>query len=249
MTSFGYVASTRGTSEYRINETHRLWVPYGWEVLRSGPPIILAPGFGGSPDVYDDTLYDEIPIVLARRLYAPVMSATWGVIGDPSEAFGNDDAVDAVGDGLSWLNTTYGVDISRVITFGGSMGVLTTLNWAWRNPSQIIASILTMPAINLENLYNEGSYASEIDEAYPATLDETDLDDHDPSRNTELITWPVRSYYGDADTLIPYQDVIDWCEFVGSNAEPVSLGDVGHGTGLPSGMDMDEVCDWVVSKL
>lgn len=86
-------------------------------------------------------------------------------LGGPA-TFGNDAAIARAADARSFFISKYGVD-SKVNIFAGSMGVLNLLNWAQRNPGQVNAMALTIPATSLAALYP--TFQTQIDAAYGGT--------------------------------------------------------------------------------
>jgi hypothetical protein len=82
--------------------------------------------------------------------------------------WGNDVSLNAITSMLTFMNTTYGANISRVLFVADSHGASLALNWAVRNQAQFGGAILRVPAFSLKTIHdtNIASLAAGMETAY-----------------------------------------------------------------------------------
>jgi pimeloyl-ACP methyl ester carboxylesterase len=80
--------------------------------------------------------------------------------------FGCPDSVAAIDDAINWAASRFGTRTDKVAIGGISMGGTTSLNWAWRNPSKVVAWAGYIPLINLDWLHDNTGYEIFIDLGY-----------------------------------------------------------------------------------
>jgi pimeloyl-ACP methyl ester carboxylesterase len=166
---------------------------------------------------YDD--FDGVTII-----GSPVFM---GELGGGS-TWGNDNAWDAVDDVVVWAGSTYGTRTDKVRLIGESMGTLTVLNWAWRNPSKVAGIALRSPVVNLELLRDQNplGLGAAAEAAYGGTAGfNAALPTHDPSKNTGLIAQfgrRVKLWYALSDDIVPPSSVTSFAAAIGAEAVPVA---------------------------
>lgn len=187
---------------------------------RNRVPVVFCHGYGGLPvDFQRDGVYmDDFRGISS---YFPVLAADLG----GTTTWGNDDSIDAIDDLLTYASNPAGIPLfevrsDKVALFGESMGALLALNWAWRNPEQVVAVVLRAPVIALESFYDANvAFQGAINTAYGGTLDESDLDDHDPMRNLDLIR-PfgdrIKLWAMESDEFVPVSEVEAFATLVGA---------------------------------
>jgi len=84
--------------------------------------------------------------------------------------FGAPDSALAIDEAIAWSATRFGTRTDKVAIGGISMGGTTSLNWAWRNPSKVVAWAGHIPLINLDWLYDNTSYHDFIELGYGVWL-------------------------------------------------------------------------------
>lgn len=114
-----------------------------------------------------------------------------GTILGGGATWGNDASINAITDLVSDLNVRYGTRTDKVALYGESMGALTMLNWAWRNPSKVAYIAMTIPALNLTDIHDDNlfGFGASIEAAYGGLAGyNAARATHDPMLNLNLIT-------------------------------------------------------------
>lgn len=234
---------SRGTGRYRPGEAD--------VVLRSGdrdpdpelPAILYCHEHGaGAGAVLGEYLLDHFGVFCDAGFVG--MGAD---LGGPA-TWGSDDAIEAVTQAWQFLVDEFGVRADRLHLYGGSMGTLTSLNWALENAGCVGAVGLLVPMFDLERFYRDDPIALrwEIDEAYdgPAGF-HTKAKRRSPlACAPELAGTPIRIWYSEDDPLAPPEDVAPFVERVGPSASSRSLGAHGH---APIGLSGSEVAEFFLA--
>jgi hypothetical protein len=84
--------------------------------------------------------------------------------------FGSPDSTVAIDEAIAWSAARFGTRTDKVALGGISMGGTTSLNWAWRNPSKVVAWAGHIPLINLDWLHDNTSYGPFIEIGYGSWL-------------------------------------------------------------------------------
>ena len=141
------------------------------------------------------------------KIFMPAVGAWWGAT--PGQDIIDDIYDQVVAEGFP----------STVHLWGGSNGGCLSLNWFWRNPSQVASIFIHVPLVAVEDLYNSSpSFQSSIDTAYGHTPTSTDYDNFDPARNHASIiphADKLKVWYGTADTVLPAGSVQAFVAAVG----------------------------------
>jgi pimeloyl-ACP methyl ester carboxylesterase len=256
--SVHHPAYARYVVNYRGSEDVLIYLPRVGNVagrMRVGNvagriPIVYAHGFGGSSgsEAYKNIAQaadDLRPLAgLGHPVAVPDLSgvSTWG----------NDDSWDALDDTVVWMGTNLGTRTDKVGLVGESMGALTVLNWAWRNPTKPAAIWLRVPVVNLAafKTRNEVSFGATIESAYGgAGPYATALPTHDPSHANNH---PVLAGFRDrahmwgtlGDEFIPVSELTVFSGLVGW---PLTMYPGNHSIGF--GTPPEETAAFMVTNL
>lgn len=173
-----------------------------------------------------------------------------------SATFGNDTSIAA-------MNADKGViqalpSLAKpggVFVYGGSMGALTALAWARANIANVLGLFLTIPALDLNDIYvnNKGGLQAEIATAYgivsPAAIPNLAL--HSPAAFSSadkavLATVPIKLWAADDDPIASNTAAATaWAATVGPNVTVSSLGNTGHSA---AGLDPLALVRWLDSE-
>lgn len=122
--------------------------------------------------------------------------------------FGNDPSMAAMDDAADYLEAEWNAEPPHILV-GASMGVVSALNWAKRNPSRVKAIAGAIPATDIEYLHAHAPapVPADIDVAYPPTgWDENTYgNDHNPIRFVNDLDpdLPIKLWYAPDDLFIP----------------------------------------------
>lgn len=215
-------------------------------------PVIFGHGGGGKaselrlPGAYVD---DYRAICGSSGM--PILAGDLGAPSYGGHTWGNDDSIDAVNDFLTWAGNETGLESRSdlVSLYGVSHGASTVLNWAWRNPSKVASIVLTVPAVNLVNVYADNvSLQAPMDFAY---VNHTGflaaMPTHDPAQNTNLIApfgHKIKIWYAENDEFIRPEDVEQFAVQTGATLTPADPGGHDWAFRLPE----DEVAYWLMSQ-
>lgn len=204
-----------------------------------------------------------VPLYLAHRWPLAIAdcgdpTVTSGTNSGPYN-WGNDTAISRLAELRTLLQTAPtlaapgggGAKTGVVGGFGGSMGSIQLLNYARANPSQFCCLGLVIPAINLNDMYqnDKGGFRASIGAAYGVTYPTAipNLATHSPLDGdpSDFIHWPIKIWASDNDTIAATTAMCQtWADAVndaGGDVEVTSIGAVGHDTATTP---VDEVVDW-----
>lgn len=156
-----------------------------------------------------------------------------GDIGGTS-TWGNSTAMARMTTAYNYLQTQPGVKPGKVALISGSMGGLTSLNWAAANPTLVSAVVSVIPVINPNDIVvnNRGGYAASINAAYggawsEATSGATNNPRTMATNSAKLQGIPMLFFYGTTDTLCMPAQVEGFAASAGMNVTLVPLA-TGH---------------------
>jgi len=134
-------------------------------------------------------------------------------------AWSNSAAMDRATDGYNWLTGTAGAKTGKIGLMGWSMGGMTALNWAKRNPTLVAGVLLWAPATDLDYFHstsgytpaygsalpNNAGWTSEIDASYgsPYATTSTGYRIRDEYSSWAGLGIPIRVIHASDDTTIP----------------------------------------------
>lgn len=233
-------------SDYSGSELVGVWQDPS-RIVSDRVPIVLCHGATGSALDW----YDPEPPAGGRFQAAGVTRRDMVAFGADlggTLTWGNDASIDAIDDLLLFGADAdnYATRTNKVALIGHSMGAAVALNWAWRNISKVAGVGLVLPAIDLEGIHTRdpAGLASTLESAYGGETEFFDaLDEHDPIRNTDLISQfadLVRIWYSTDDTIIVPDEVLAFAE--ASGVEAISVGAAGH----TLNWNEQQVLDWFV---
>jgi hypothetical protein len=156
-------ACTWGTGAYFTGERHIAAFPAQWN--RSGTRRLVIECRGGS----NSTVSSNQPFF--------VHWATAGLValccdlGSPNGAsglYGNDTVLARIASAWTWAKANLPVKTDKFVLSGGSRGSADAINYLVRNASQVIACVLGIPPVNLEDVRanNRSSQQAVIEAAY-----------------------------------------------------------------------------------
>lgn len=142
--------------------------------------------------------------------------------------WGNAASVSAVDAYLTYLNTTFGADVTYPWFIADSHGASIVLNWAVRNPTRLGAATLRVPAIALRHLHdtNAAGVAAGMETAYTnyagllaayPTRDALHAEFIATYRATGIAD-RVRLMYNTSDPVVDYTDVLAFARATGTPA-------------------------------
>lgn len=148
--------------------------------------------------------------------------------------WGNDASIAGVDSLVSYMGANFGTKTARVAIYGTSMGGLTALNWAMRNPTKVVAVGLTAPAVALQGIHDRDpiGLASLIETAYTNQAGYlAALPTHDPSHanNRDVIRAlgpRTRIWYSTDDNVIAASEILAYAGWSGCALD--SMGAIGH---------------------
>jgi pimeloyl-ACP methyl ester carboxylesterase len=191
--------------------------------------VMVTHGAGILAASYLDTTYRRPLDALARAGY-PCLAIDAG----GASTWGNDTAIAAIQTDVSVLTgTTVGAKSDKVFIYGGSMGAITALNWARQHPTMIGAIALTIPALDLDNIYqnNKGGFQASIGTAYGVAYPTAipGLTTHSPVAYPTDVTFPLKLWASSDDPIASNTAACQaWASAVGANVTVVDLGARGH---------------------
>lgn len=177
----------------------------------------------------------------------------WGhpvIAGDVGGAstWGNTASITAIDALIAWAASNLGTSTTRVALGAESMGALTALGWAWRNPTKVAAIWLRVPCLGLQWTHDNTVFESAIDTAYSNHAGYlAALDDHDPQRNTTVLRTlrrRIRAWATAADELFPLAVQKQFAGAMGVTLDVIG-GDHAAGYGTPPFV----VADWLARTI
>jgi pimeloyl-ACP methyl ester carboxylesterase len=195
---------------------------------------IFCPGYQGNADVYYQPVYNG-PVHALAESGTPCLMADHG----GNSTWGNDTAMAAMDAAYTYLTTTGGAKPGKVFLSGGSMGTLTMLNWAKRNPTKVAGIACALPAVSLTDLHDNryvdapgttNPVRALVETAYGgATAYAAAVGTHDPNLTPGAFTGiPMKLYYSTDDPVALPSIALAFAAAVGSSCKVASLGARGH---------------------
>lgn len=192
--------------------------------------VLVPHGAGGAAVDFLPATYRRPLDALARAGYPCLAIDAGGTL-----TFGNDTAITATQTDVGVLTgATVGAKADKVFVYGGSMGALVALNWARQHASLVGALALTIPALDLDDIYqnDKGSYRAAIGTAYGVTYPTAipNLATHSPVAYPADVTFPVKIWSSSNDPVASNTAACQtWATAVGGGlVEVVDLGAQGH---------------------
>jgi len=217
------IRSSSGIGVYRAGDAHILGATYAaWLSKVTATPAIYS--LGNTANAIQ-LLGADGGRQMFRRVaqYCAVLAGDYG----GTATFGNDTAVAAIGDGVSWLQTAHGITGPFVLV-GSSMGFLDVMAWAKQNAANVAGIVGVQPAVDLTTAWEDPAYTADINAAYGGAYSPAvDGPDHDPMQFVASLAAPIRTFYGDLDTLVTPQQQIDFAA-LGQDCVATSTGQYGH---------------------
>lgn len=164
-----------------------------------------------------------------------------------TDTWGNDAAITAVGNAISWLRGANGFAnaAEKVLLMGHSMGGLVALNYAHNHPGDVAAIIGGAIATDLDYWHNDPTYGAGVDTAYGGNYAVNSVD-HDPVHDYVAgFPIPTRLYGAVDDPLIPNAQLHTFYDQLpaGSKAGMFDLPSGGH-TAFWGQIDQFELLSW-----
>lgn len=225
--------SSYGKGRYAPSEAHVLIAPGNYIPNGKIPGVLWAHGAGGNAISAKDPSfkyrYDPF------GLYFPTLACDFGT--NPSN-MGNDDAIASVSPAKAYLQSSTSecfAKVGSVFLVGSSMGALTCLNWARQNVSSVKAIALFIPALDLDDIYqnDKAGLRNDIETAYGITYPTPipNLNTHSPvAYPADVAGIPIRIWASDDDPWGSATAVCQaWSTAVGGSTVTVfSVGSVQH---------------------
>lgn len=243
------MGSTRSLGLGRYHTDERDLVITSTTYGGGGPVVIVAHGFGADATFYaEPERYHDLD-VLAQLGCVVVVCDLGG-----SNTWANDDFLARLADALTYAETEFDADRTRTGLIGDSMGGMGVLNYHWRNPEDIKATIVRLPIVCADRVHDrDAGLGAAMDGAYDDDWDGNKAE-RDPLANAAEIS-PfrdnVRLYYSTNDPYIPLADVTDFMTAAGMvPTQARSLGAVEHDPGLVyPRIPARRQADWLLRRL
>lgn len=148
--------------------------------------------------------------------------------------WGNSTAMARMTAAYNYLQSLPGVKPGKVALISGSMGALTSLNWAAANPTLVSAVVSVIPVINPTDIVtnNRGGYAALVNAAYGGAWSEgTYGATYNPRTRATAGAFaglPMLLFYGTVDTLCMPAETTGFAASVGASCTLVPLTGLGH---------------------
>jgi pimeloyl-ACP methyl ester carboxylesterase len=233
------IQSSYGVGRYHAGEGDVLLRARHQPPSGLGRGCIFCWGHGNSsPIVVNDAYWNGVGRAPART-GIPTVTADFG-----GQLWGNDTQVGPGGrmDEAWTLLKANGAATDKVFLLGVSMGALLCCNWARLNPTKVAAMALVTPAVDLANVHNvtRPDLAAEINTAYTdAAGYAAALPTHNPAQYAASLSGlPVKAWYSTDDTNVTASTVTAFAAAVGTSAQVVNLGAVGHSAGTMDPLDV-----------
>jgi pimeloyl-ACP methyl ester carboxylesterase len=194
----------------------------------NGPLVVVCHGVGATSADYNDTP--------ANRRDLELLADTGCVVVIPdftgsSGTWGNDTLLARMAEVRTYAAATWDADLTRMALIGDSAGAMDALNYHWRNPSLVAATVGRIPVVAADAVHDRNALLGAlIDAAYGDAWDASKAD-RDPSAAgpaalIEAIAQNVRVWYSTDDTIVLPADVTSFATATGVRATPI--GAVGH---------------------
>lgn len=178
------IRSTMGIDQYRSGDAH-IYISHHLQRLGiTRTPVIYSPGYSTNARLM--LQYTAGSRQLIRTLGG--MLPTLGIDAGGTDTFGNDVAISAIGQAVSWFGSTYGAQPPFLLV-GTSMGFADILAWGRANQSQVIGAIgvvgltdLTAASESTTDMGNGQTAGQLVDAAYGGNYNPTTHGPtHDPT--------------------------------------------------------------------
>lgn len=194
-------------------------------------PVVLLHGRGGdhTTSLPKDLIAFPPTTELVANGYCVFAIDGGGPINGPVN-WGNDVSIACITDVITYAVANYGAKAGGVLLMAISMGTLSGLSYAARNPTVAKAMVSLFPAVDLADMHGQAAFTAEIDAAYTNNAGYlAALATHSPLlQATSLRTLDHKLYTSTNDTVTTPATVAAYIEAV-PNAKVQSLGAVGHG--------------------
>lgn len=156
-----------------------------------------------------------------------------GDIGGPA-TWGNATAMARMTTAYNYFQAQPGVAPGKIALVSGSMGALTSLNWAAANPTLVSAVVSVVPVINPTDIVtnNRQGYASLVHAAYGGAWSEATYGaTYNPRTRATAGAFaglPMLLFYGTVDTLCMPAETQGFAASVGASCTLVPLTGLGH---------------------
>lgn len=225
-----------GVGQYRTSEAH--WLIVGRGVLRNGTRrgIVFCHGATGNASSWRAADNADKVRALAAAGYL-VISADISAAAYGGANWGNADHIDAIGDAVTYLRSTFGASASPVGVFGSSMGACGALAYAKANLADVFAVAGQIPVLDVDDIYqnNKGGFRASIGTAYGVTYPTSlgDLSDHEAVSFSapDLAGLPVHLWCASNDSVASTTATATAWDGAGSTKTVTNLGAVGHDAG------------------
>jgi len=163
-------------------------------------------------------------------------------LGGPSHTWGNDLAVQRIGQARAYLQGRWGAAPGPVFLLGVSMGALDMLNYARHQRTSVAGLVAILPVTDLDQLRALGAddLQTNIDRAWGVAYPDPLPPAANPARHTEELRGvPYLAFYASDDPLLPGPSVSGFAAAVGGRA--IDLGHFGHTQALIGEVPVPEV--------
>jgi pimeloyl-ACP methyl ester carboxylesterase len=217
-----------GTGRYHTGEIDTTIVSATYQ--GNGPLVIVCHGAGTTSATYSDTPTNRADLELLADTGCVVVvpdftgsSGTWG----------NDTALSRIAEVRTYAAASWDADLTRMAFIGDSAGAMDALNYHWRNPSLVAATVARIPVVAADLLHDRNALLGGlIDTAYTdgagwdAAKANRDPSATAPAALIEAVADNVRVYYSTDDTIVLPSDITAFVNLTGVRAIPI--GAVGH---------------------
>jgi len=175
-----------------------------------------------------------------------------GDIGGPA-TWGDSTAMSRMNDAYNFLQCQPGVKSGKIALIFGSMGGLTSLNWAAAHPTLVGAVAGVIPVINLNDIvtYNRGGYGGVASAAYAGGYTEAAYGSTNNPRTMAIAgkywAMPMLFFYGTTDSLCIPSETQAFAASVGPSITLVPLA-TGHEEASYSACDHPRVVAFLLAN-
>ena len=216
---------------------HAEWMPYRHRADGRATGVGVGAAHATPVGGYFSSPHDDGVRALAAAGMAVVLPAS-------SAAWGNADAVEAVGGAVAHLRNELGCR-DRVGLLGFSTGALAVCGWARQHADEVSAIALVTPTLDLAHMFRSGVCRTEIERAHGGRAGaQAAIAAKDPvTYAPELRRIPIQAWYSSNDPLAPWQSMFLFAERHRGDVTLASLGPVGHDPTAARGADIADFLD------